>query len=123
MPRVLLYLSKGPERNLDREEAREMEELVHPYMRRLAKPLAFGLTLFALSFLLQLAPHSHATGHEEAACSLCQVAHIGVAPAVALASLCVPLVSFGSIASFAEVSLSEFSFEYSPSRAPPFLTS
>lgn len=96
-----------------------MPGVTHPYMRRLAKPGACLLAVFALWFLLQVAPHSHANGHDEAACRLCQVAHIGVAPAVAGPTISAPLISFGIISAVVAVSVAEFFFEQSPSRAPP----
>ena len=92
----------------------------HPIFRKLARPLALTLALFSLAFLLQVTPHVHANGQDEAACSLCQVAHLGVATAVAVISLSVPFVSFGKIAITSEVSLAEPPSGHSSSRAPPF---
>jgi hypothetical protein len=88
-------------------------------MRRIAKPLACLLAVFALSFLLQLAPHSHENSHDEAACRLCQAAHLGVAPAVVGPTISAPLVTLEIIATVVPVLLAEFFFEQSPSRAPP----
>ena len=96
-----------------------MQAVKHPYLSRLAKPLACLLAVFALTFLLQVAPHLHASNHDEAACRLCQVAHLGVAPAVALPWISAPLVSFGTITAVVTASLAEFFLEQSPSRAPP----
>ena len=45
---------------------------VHPIFRKLARPAAFTLALFLLAFLLQVTPHIHANGQDEAACNLCQ---------------------------------------------------
>jgi len=96
-----------------------MKFAVHPYMRRIAKPLACVLALVALAFLTQVAPHSHATDHDEAACRLCQVAHLGVAPAISVATLSAPMVSFGLVAADSLPSLAEHFFGQSSSRAPP----
>ncbi len=93
---------------------------VHPIFRKLARPAAFTLALLSLAFLLQVTPHVHANGQDEAACSLCQVAHLGVAAAVAVISLSVPFVSFGQIVIRSEVSLAEAPCGHSSSRAPPF---
>ena len=75
-----------------------MQQVTHPFSRRLLKPLAFSLALFALLFLVQVVPHEHADNHDEATCNICQVVHIGVTPAVSAISLSVPFVSFGQIA-------------------------
>jgi hypothetical protein len=93
--------------------------VTHPFLRRVAKPFAFALALLSLVFLLQVATHSHANGHDEPACRLCQVAHLGVAPAVAALVLSVPLVSFGHVAANVTLEVSEYFSEDSPSRAPP----
>jgi len=92
----------------------------HPIFRKLARPLALTLALFSLAFLLQVTPHTHANGQDEAACSLCQVAHLGVATAVAVISFSIPFVSFGQIALGSEVSPTEPTTGHSSSRAPPF---
>ena len=97
----------------------EMLVVAHPFLRRLAKPLAFALALFSLVFLLQVTTHFHANGQDESACRLCQVAHLGVAPPVSALVLSVPLVSFGQVAANLTPELSEFFSEDSPSRAPP----
>jgi hypothetical protein len=96
-----------------------MPAVAHPYMRRLARPLACVVALCALTFLLQIAPHLHENSHDEAACRLCQAAHLGVSPAVALPTISAPLVSFGMVSAVVSASLAEFFFEQSPSRAPP----
>ncbi len=95
--------------------------VAHPFLRRLAKPLAFALALLSLVFLLQVTTHSHANGHDEPACRLCQVAHLGVALAVSNLILSVPLISFGQVAANFTPEVSEFFSEDSPSRAPPSL--
>jgi hypothetical protein len=96
-----------------------MQTTVHPYMPRFSKPLAYALALVGLLFLLQVAPHNHTNSHEEAACGLCQVAHLGVAPAVSLPSFSVPLVLLGRIETYTAVAHTEFFYDHSPSRAPP----
>ena len=96
-----------------------MLAVTHPFLRRLAKPLAIALGLLSLLFLLQVTTHSHANGQDESACRLCQVAHLGVAPAVSAIELSVPLVSFGLVTEAVTHVGSEAFSEHSPSRAPP----
>ena len=93
---------------------------VHPIFRRLARPAALTLALLSLVFLLQVTPHSHANGQNEAACSLCQVAHLGMAPAVAVVSFSVPIVCFSEVVVCSEVSSAEPVSGHTSSRAPPF---
>ena len=93
---------------------------VHPNFRRLARPVALTLALLSLAFLLQVTPHAHANGQDEATCSLCQVAHLGVATAAAVISLSIPIVTFGQVAVRSEVSSTEPTTGHSSSRAPPF---
>ena len=96
-----------------------MKVVAHPYGGRLSRLLACALALIAVTFLLQVVPHNHPSGHDEAACRLCQVAHLGVAPAVSLPSFSVPLVLLGLIAIFTLAAPTGFFFVHSPSRAPP----
>jgi hypothetical protein len=98
-----------------------MLAVTHPFLRRLAKPLAIALGLLSLLFLLQVSTHSHANGQDESACRLCQVAHLGVAPAVSALVLSVPLVSFGQVTPHVTPHSSEAFSEHSHSRAPPSL--
>jgi hypothetical protein len=92
---------------------------VHPFFRRLARPVALTLALLSLAFLLQVTPHSHANGQDEAACRLCQVAHLGVTSAVAVVSFSIPIVSFSEFVVCLEVSFAEQPSGHSYSRAPP----
>lgn len=98
-----------------------LKSFVHPYLGRIGKPVAAALALLGLAFLLQLTPHTHTSGQDEAACGLCQVAHVGVTPAVSAPVLCAPLVSFGLIAKVTASFVPEFFFSESASRAPPSL--
>lgn len=93
---------------------------VHPIFRRLARPIALTLALLSFAFLLQVTPHFHANGQDEAACRLCQVAHLGVGPAVAVVALSIPIVSFAEVVVCSEVSFAEPPSGQSSSRAPPF---
>ena len=89
------------------------------YSRRLARPLAFALALVALLYLAQVVPHSHANGHDEEACQLCQVGHIGVSPALSAQTLIVTFVSFALITVLPDPFTTETFSDHSPSRAPP----
>jgi len=90
---------------------------------RLTRAVAGGLACLLFVFLLQVIPHSHANGQDESACRLCQVAHLGVTPAVAEVSLDVPLLQLGSVAALTISVDAQFYFAHSPSRAPPLLGS
>ncbi|HYW67586.1 MAG TPA: DUF2946 family protein [Candidatus Dormibacteraeota bacterium] len=92
---------------------------VHAIFRRLARPAALTLALLSLAFLLQVTPHAHANGQDEAACGLCQVAHLGVTPAVAVVSVSIPIVSFSAVVIHSVVSSAEPPSGHSSSRAPP----
>jgi hypothetical protein len=75
-----------------------MKRTANPSWRNLTKSLAFALALLLFLFLLQVTtPHRHAKGQNEAACRLCHVAHLGVAPAVAASTLTLPLVAVGRV--------------------------
>ena len=68
-----------------------MQWFAHKSMRRIARPLVFVFALLSLVFLLQVTPHGHANRQHEAACTLCQVAHVGVTPAISHIVLSDPL--------------------------------
>jgi hypothetical protein len=98
-----------------------MLAVTHPFLRRLAKPLAIALGVMSLLFLLQVTTHSHATGQDESACRLCQAAHLVMAPALSALQMSVPLVSCGQVTATVAIHVSEAFSEQSPSRAPPSL--
>jgi predicted MFS family arabinose efflux permease len=87
--------------------------------RRMARLVTFGLALVALVFLLQIAPHGHANGQEEAACRLCQAAHVSATPAVTGVMVSAPLVTVGEVETPTVRSASESFFHHSDPRAPP----
>jgi len=96
-----------------------MQGVVELRRGRFAKGLAIGLALASLLFLLQVTPHGHANGQDEAACRLCQAAHIGVTPALAGLTLSVPLIEFGVVFLETAKTAHETATDNSPSRAPP----
>ena len=87
--------------------------------RRIASTVAIALALVSIVFLLQVTPHGHANGHDEAACRLCQAAHISAIPAVSGVILSVPLVAFGKVTTVGVVSPVESFSSHADSRAPP----
>jgi hypothetical protein len=96
-----------------------MQGFAHKSMRRIARPLAFALALLSLVFLLQVTSHGHANGQDEAACRLCQAAHISVTPAISGIVLSVPLVPVGEIAAECVHPSTEIFYSHSDPRAPP----
>ena len=83
--------------------------------------MAFSLALVSLFFLLQVVPHSHAGGHDEPNCRLCQAAHLGVAPSISVSLLSLVLLFFGEILAPLRLHFIESFSAHSPSRAPPAL--
>jgi hypothetical protein len=81
----------------------------------------FALTVAVLSvlFVAQALTHSHAKGQNEAACQICQAAHVGSAPTAGIASLVSPLLATEYVQPFVVTIRQEFFFHDSPSRAPP----
>jgi hypothetical protein len=87
--------------------------------RRVQRTLAFALALVSIVFLLQVTPHGHVKGHDEAACRLCQTAHVSATPTVSGIVLSVPLVPFGEVTVVGVVSLTESFSSHADTRAPP----
>ena len=93
--------------------------LLHPSRGRLARSLVIALALASLVFLLQISTHTHTNGQEEAACLLCQAAHIGATPAVSTVALSVPFVPVGQVSAPSVSSVLDSFFHHSDPRAPP----
>lgn len=87
---------------------------------RLAKLLAIALVFICLVFLLHVAPHGHSNSQEEAACLLCQAAHVSATPALSGVVLCVPLVPIGEVTPAVIPSTTESFIKHSDPRGPPF---
>ncbi|MDP9339809.1 MAG: hypothetical protein M3P45_13180 [Acidobacteriota bacterium] len=86
---------------------------------RLSRALAFSLAIVFVMFIAQALGHSHAKGQTEAACHVCQAAHLGSAPAGGSELLSSPLSAAGYLQPFI-VTIHQELFGYdSPSRAPP----
>ena len=91
----------------------------HNERRNLARVLALALAVLFVLFVGQALSHSHAKGQSEAACQVCQVAHLGsILPAGPL-SVHIPLQAVGYVEPFVVAFHQEFFFHDSPSRAPP----
>ena len=86
---------------------------------RVGRSLALVLALLSIVFLLQVTPHGHTNGQNEAACRLCQVAHVGVTPALAVVSLALPLIAVGRVVPAVLDCEPESFLADSFSRAPP----
>jgi len=81
----------------------------------------FALTLAVLSmlFVTQAQTHSHANGHDEAACQICQAAHVGAAPAAQIVALSSPLIATDYVRPLLVTIHQELFPHDAPSRAPP----
>ena len=91
----------------------------HNERRNLARVLALALAVLFVLFVGQALSHSHAKGQSEAACQVCQAAHLGpILPAGPL-SVHIPLQAVGYVVPFVVAFHQEFFFHDSPSRAPP----
>lgn len=96
-----------------------MQGYAHESRRRIAKQLAIALALLAVIFLLQVIPHGHNNGQDEAACLLCQAAHLRATPAVCGIVLSTPLVQLGVVKAPSASATTESFFSHSDPRAPP----
>jgi hypothetical protein len=81
--------------------------------------LALSLVVLFVLFAAQAPIHSHAKGQNEAACQVCQAAHIGSAPKALTPSLFSPLLAIGYVQPFVVTIHQELFFHDAPSRAPP----
>jgi hypothetical protein len=86
---------------------------------RFAKPLALALAILSLVFFLQIAAHGHNNSRQDGACRVCQMAHVGMAPAVASVTLSVPLVVVGEVTAEVVATATQDSASQSSPRAPP----
>jgi hypothetical protein len=89
--------------------------------RNLVRALAVALALVALIFSVQTFSHTHPDGQEQAACQLCQIAHVGILTSFSAPVAVAPLAPTGQIQQpILVIHEEQFSFA-SPSRAPPAL--
>jgi len=79
----------------------------------------FGLALCTLLFVVLSSSHFHPDNQNDAACRLCQAAHVGVSTAPAVGALPTPLVERAEVSSFASSVALELFLHSAPSRAPP----
>ena len=87
--------------------------------KTLTRLLALSLVMLFAVFVSQVASHSHANGQNEAACQVCQAAHLGPAAQAGILLLHAPLLSTGYVQPFLLAFHEELFFHDSPSRAPP----
>jgi len=100
-------------------EGKGMQGLVQKFGGRIGRPLALALALLSLLFLLQVTPHTHTNGQDEAACGLCQAAHVGATPAVSGIVFSVPLVAVGKVSAPIVLAANESFLSHSDPRGPP----
>jgi hypothetical protein len=81
--------------------------------------LAVALAALCVLVLAQALTHTHAKGENEAACQICQAAHVGSAPTVGVELLSGPVAAAEYVLPFAVTFHEELFFHDSPSRAPP----
>jgi hypothetical protein len=93
--------------------------LLQPSGRRLARLVVLALALASLVFLLQVTAHQHTNGQDEAACLLCQAAHVSVTPAVSAIQLSIPFIPVDHVVPASIGYTLESFFRHSDPRAPP----
>jgi len=81
--------------------------------------LAIALSILTVFFIVLSSSHFHADGHSDTTCPICQAAHIGVSPALAIAQLPAPLVHRAEPPAFVPSVHIEQSLSSAASRAPP----
>jgi hypothetical protein len=96
-----------------------MQRLMYRPKRGMTRILALSLALVCFLFLLHVAPHGHANGQDEAACRICQAAHVSATPVVSGIVFAVPFFPVGEITQPQAVSASDSFFHHSDPRAPP----
>jgi len=85
----------------------------------LTRVFAFALVVFCVLLLTQALTHSHEKGKNEAACHICQAAHLGAGPTAGIELLSGPLLTAGYVQPFVVTFRQEIFFHDSPFRAPP----
>lgn len=79
----------------------------------------FALAVLFLLFLIHVATHNHQNGQNDPTCQLCQAAHLGsILPSVVSLVFTTPQ-AVAYVVAFVAAYHNEFSFHYSPCRAPP----
>jgi len=96
-----------------------MYAAAQPRRTRFAKALAFGLAILSLVFFLQIVAHGHNDSRQDGACRVCQLAHIGMAPAVAAVTFAAPMAIVGDVAAEVVGATTQDSVSESSPRAPP----
>ncbi len=87
--------------------------------RSLVRVIAIALAFLFVVFGSQAASHFHNNAQDEASCQICQVAHIGSAPAPTTLLLFTPILASGYVQPFVLKFYQELFFHDSPPRAPP----
>jgi hypothetical protein len=87
--------------------------------RNASRLVVFSLAVLFVAFVAQATVHFHATGHDEAACQVCQAAHLGPVLQAGTLLLHAPLKATGHVEPFTAAFHEELFFHNCPSRAPP----
>ena len=91
----------------------------HNTRLNLVRVLALSMAVLFILFVGQALNHFHAKGQNEAACQVCQAAHIGSGPKTLTPALFSPLLATGHVQPFVVKIYQEFFFHDAHSRAPP----
>lgn len=85
----------------------------------MARVGAFAIALLCFVFLLQLVPHEHANGGDEATCPICQAAHVSATPVVSAIVITVPLFAVDEVCLPYIGTTSDSVLTHADPRAPP----
>ena len=91
----------------------------HKKSANVVRVFTLALAILSVLFVAQALSHSHAKGQNEAACQICQAAHLGAAPTAVAVLLSSPLVATGYVQPFILALHQKLFVHDSPSRAPP----
>jgi hypothetical protein len=91
----------------------------HKKGRNVVRALTIALAILSVLFVAQALSHTHAKGQNEAACQICQAAHLGTAPPAVAALLSSSLIATGYVQPFVLALHQKLFVHDSPSRAPP----
>ena len=81
--------------------------------------LAIALSILTVFFIVLSSSHFHADGQSDAACQICQVAHIGISAVVGTAELPAPLIQRSEPPPSLAFAHTELFLSSAASRAPP----
>ena len=97
---------------------RERNSVVRAHGRA-ARVLAFALCAFTVFFVVVSTSHNHSEIKGDAACRICQIAHISVPAALLAGGLPAPLIQWSAVPGDIRYLHSALFFSSASSRAPP----